>query len=459
MDAKTRLQWRETATNGLTYFRALSLFDNMPDELRVLIPLFCDSLMRIGTRQKSMEELEDLIKLKTGGISFGFHTSTSPNDILKSEEGFSLSGYAFDGNVSAMYELLQTILLETDFDSPMAQTMIKQLLQSGASGAVDAIAESGHRYARKYAAAGLTPEGKLAEQTSGLTQVKLIARLAAAEDNVDTMHTLVAQLKDIQAMVISNMATTNLRIALTCGADASTSNEVALQHFLAATKQSYSHQNGSGHGSTEPFPSYPSKGRIIFPLPYQVSYTALSLSTAPYTSESGAALAVLAPLLTHNFLHHEIREKGGAYGGGAANSGLGGTFGMYSYRDPNPANTMTIYSKAAQWAAERQWTDREIEEAKLSVFQQADAPISVNREGMSRFLSGIDDAMEQQRREWLLDISARDVRAAAEKLAVRVQNGEGSIVMLGEKKPWVRDDEWKVEDMGIAGSPALATSA
>nr|POE63232.1 mitochondrial presequence protease [Quercus suber] len=108
MDAKTRLQWRETATNGLTYFRALSLFDNMPDELRVLIPLFCDSLMRIGTRQKSMEELEDLIKLKTGGISFGFHTSTSPNDILKSEEGFSLSGYAFDGNVSAMYELLLT---------------------------------------------------------------------------------------------------------------------------------------------------------------------------------------------------------------------------------------------------------------------------------------------------------------------------------------------------------------
>ena len=62
------VQWRETATNGLTYFRAFALFKDLPDELRMLVPLFCDSLMRIGTKDKSMEELEDLIKLKTGGI-------------------------------------------------------------------------------------------------------------------------------------------------------------------------------------------------------------------------------------------------------------------------------------------------------------------------------------------------------------------------------------------------------
>ena len=78
---ETRVQWRETATNGLTYFRALSLFKDLPDELRMLIPLFCDSLMRIGTKDKSMEELEDLIKLKTGGIGFGYHASTSPRNI------------------------------------------------------------------------------------------------------------------------------------------------------------------------------------------------------------------------------------------------------------------------------------------------------------------------------------------------------------------------------------------
>nr|POE82737.1 mitochondrial presequence protease [Quercus suber] len=449
-DARTKVQWRETATNGLTYFRALSLFENLPDELRMLVPLFCDSLMRIGTRQRSMEQLEDLIKLKTGGISFGYHTSTSPDDILRSEEGFSLSGYAFDGNVSAMYELLQTVLIETDFDSPKAQTMIKQLLQSGASGAVDAIAESGHRYARKYVAAGLTPEGKFAEQTSGMTQIKLIASLASAEDDADAMQNLITQLKDIQAIAVSNMATANLRVALTCGVDASAPNETALQRFLTSVKHSSSHLSTSTVADPVPARTYPSTGRTIFPLPYQVSYTALSLSTAPYTSKSGAALAVLAPLLTHNFLHHEIREKGGAYGGGAANSGQGGTFGMYSYRDPNPANTMTIYSRAARWAAERQWTDREMEEAKLSVFQQADAPISVNREGMSRFLSGIDDAMEQQRREWLLDVNARDVQAAAETLATRIQNGEDNIVMLGEKKSWLKDEEWRVEDMGSA---------
>lgn len=454
IDTTTKVQWRETATNGLTYFRALSSFEELPDELQMLIPLFCDSMMRIGTRQKSMEELEDLIKLKTGGVSIGYHTSTSPSDIVKVEEGFSLSGYAFDENIPVMYELLQTILLETDFDSPKAHAMIKQLLQSGASGAVDGIAESGHRYARKYAAAGLTPEGKLAEQTSGLTQVKLITSLASAEQDADAMHALIAKLKTIQAFAVSNIAANGMRVALTCGADASSSNESALQQFLASTKQSSSSFATPSFPASFPTQSFSSSGRVIFPLPYQVSYTALSLATVPYTSKPGAALAVLAPLLTHNFLHHEIREKGGAYGGGAANSGLGGTFGMYSYRDPNPANTMAIYRKAMQWAVDRQWSDREIEEAKLSVFQQADAPISVNREGMSRFLSGIDDAMEQQRREWLLDITTRDVRSAAEGLAEKVEKGAGSVVMLGERKPWVAEGEWRIEDMGMASAPA-----
>ena len=45
----------------------------------MLVPLFCDSVMRIGTKDQSMAELEDLIKLKTGGIKFGYHAMTSFN--------------------------------------------------------------------------------------------------------------------------------------------------------------------------------------------------------------------------------------------------------------------------------------------------------------------------------------------------------------------------------------------
>ena len=443
----TEVQWRETGTNGITYFRALSLFKDIPDELRMLIPLFCDSLMRIGTKAKSMEELEDLIKLKTGGISFGYHTTTTPFDIQEAEEGLSLRGHALDRNVPAMYELIQMILLDTDFDSPNAYKMIRQLLQTNASGAVDAIASGGHAYARHYATAGLSLHGKMVEQTAGLTQVNLITGLAAAEENPHAMAELVSKLKAIQAIVIANL-NLNSRMALTCGADSSSANEDALQKFLSSTLAvkltppvTRTHDFVRGQ-------QYPPAGKTFFKFPFQVSYSALALPTGPYNDPSSAPFAILAKLLTHKHLHHEIREKGGAYGGGAYSSGLSGSFGMYSYRDPNTENTLSIYADAGRWAAERDWTERELEEAKLAVFQSVDAPISVNAEGITRFLSGIDEEMEQRRREWLLDVDKQHVKDAAVKLTEDLKKS-ASVALLGEKKDFVRENNgWVVKDMG-----------
>jgi Zn-dependent M16 (insulinase) family peptidase len=161
-------------------------------------------------------------------------------------------------------------------------------------------------------------------------------------------------------------------------------------------------------------------------------------------------LQILSQLLTHKYLHHEIREKGGAYGGGAYSRGLDGVFGFYSYRDPNPQNTMEIMRGAGQWAVEKQWTDRDLEEAKLSVFQSVDAPQSVSDEGMTKFLSGVSDEMMQERRERLLDVTKEQVGEVAQKYVVEsLEKGEGRTVFLGEKKPWV-DGTWETKDMGIS---------
>lgn len=443
----TNVQWRETATNGITYFRALSLFKDLPDELRMLVPLFCDSLMRIGTKDKSMEELEDLIKLKTGGIGFGYHAMTSPRDIEKAEEGLMLSGHALDGNVADMYELIQMILLETDFDSPMAKKMIRQLLQTSASGAVDAIAGSGHSFARHYALAGLTPRGKMAEQTQGLTQVQLITSLAAAEENAAAMTELVQKLKMIQALAVANLKLGS-RVAITCGADAASANEGALRKFLQTTSAANVTRNLSpGPNTLQSGLKYPAGVQTFFNFPYQVSYSALALPTGPYTDRASAPFAILSQLLTHKHLHHEIREKGGAYGGGAFSAGNHGFFGMFSYRDPNPENTLRVMRDAGRWAMEREWSNRELEEAKLGVFQSVDAPRSVSEEGAARFLMGIDEEMEQKRREWLLDVDVGDVREAAEKLNKGMENA--SVTLLGERKGVVKDGEWVVKDLGI----------
>ncbi|EME79874.1 uncharacterized protein MYCFIDRAFT_204362 [Pseudocercospora fijiensis CIRAD86] len=447
-----KIQWVNKPTNGLTYFRALSLFEDLPDELRMLVPLFCDTLMRIGTKNKTMGEIEDEIKAKTGGISFGTHVTTSPYDTQAYEQGLGLTGFAFDRNIPAMFELLQTVLLETDFDSPNAHKMIRQLLQTDASGAVDGVASSGHRYAMKYSTSALSTKSFIDEQFGGLTQVKLITQLAAAEEKPEEMQQLINKLKTIQALAVTNVQNGGLRVALTCGTDAASSNEAALQSFIntvsASSISTPSSSLLSGSITTTP----PQRSRkTLFDLPYQVSYSALAVPTGPFTAQWTAPISILAQLLTHKHLHHEIREKGGAYGGGALSRGLEGSFLMYSYRDPNPDNTLNIYNETMRWAAEKEWTERDLEEAKLSVFQALDAPQSINEEGLSQFLQGITQDLDQQRREWLLDTTVAQVKDAAESLAEKVRH-ESYTTILGKKegKKFVEEEVgWEIQHMGL----------
>ena len=93
-------------------------------------------------------------------------------------------------------------------------------------------------------------------------------------------------------------------------------------------------------------------------------------------------MQVLSGLLSAKFLHSEIREKGGAYGGGAtAGSGRSsptiitfmfaplGAFTYYSYRDPNSLDTFSVFNQSADWVLGNNFGQAEVEEAVLRVFQ------------------------------------------------------------------------------------------
>ncbi|KAF3077549.1 Mitochondrial presequence protease [Trichoderma lentiforme] len=436
------IQWREAPTNGLTYFRAINTLEHLPDDLRELIPLFTDSIMRLGTKDMTMEQLEDLIKLKTGGVSVGYHSTPSPTDFTQSSEGIIFTGMALDRNVPVMYDLLRKLVQETDFDSPEASLRVRQLLQASADGVVNDIASSGHRFAMGHAESSLTRSAWLRQQVGGLSQVKLVTSLTGRPES-DQLEDVISKLKKIQTFALTSG---KMRTALTCGTENVQENLNSLKTFTGALSREV-----SGLAQSNPSP-LPRDSKAFFPLPYQVYYGGLSVATTSYTSPEGAPLQILAQLLTHKHLHHEIREKGGAYGGGAYSKALDGLFGFYSYRDPNPQNTLGIMRNAGRWAMEKEWSDRDLEEAKISVFQGVDAPKSVNQEGMARFLSGITDEMKQKKREQLLDVTKEQVRDVAQKFLVdAIARGEERTTFLGEKQGWV-DGSWSVHEMNVNGA-------
>ena len=103
-------------------------------------------------------------------------------------------------------------------------------------------------------------------------------------------------------------------------------------------------------------------------------------------------------------------------------------------------------------AVDKKWSDRDLEDAKISVFQGVDAPKSVNQEGMGYFLHGITEGMRQKRREQLLDVTKDQVREVAQKFIVEgLEKQAERLVFLGEKRDWV-DQSWSVKEMDTNGS-------
>merc|ERR1711973_774821 len=82
-------------------------------------------------------------------------------------------------------------------------------------------------------------------------------------------------------------------------------------------------------------------------------------------------------------LHPEIREKGGAYGGGASASD--GVFTFYTWGDPKNLETFTVYSKAVDWAMEDNFDQADINEAILRIFQSVDAPVTPSSRELGSF--------------------------------------------------------------------------
>lgn len=441
--------WRETSTNGITYFQAKHLLKDLPSELRLLLPLFTESLMRLGTKEKSVGDLEAEILLKTGGITISPFAAPEPWSLDKYSEGLMISGYALDRNVPALFELIHTLLLDIDFADPKAIAAIQELLESKTSGALDAVSESGHHFAITSASAALTRRGVVQDQLSGLTQIEASARLLdAARNDPNSLHQVIKKLQQLQSIVISNTSSLSTRIV--CEPSSTGHNQRLLGDFLAKLPSadpqlSYTSDVTSGSSLSK---------KAFFNLPFQVSYTGTCLQTAPYSSPDKAPLTVLGQLLIHNFLHPEVREKGGAYGASASASPISGLFTMSSYRDPNPRNTLSVFERAGTFARDKPWTQREIDESKLSMFQSIDAPTSVSGEASKEFLYGITEDMDQQMRENLLDVTKEDVQRVAQKYLIDTPSDLRSTAILGEKKDWVESatEKWDVQHLKVSAS-------
>ena len=432
------LQMDEQPTNGITYVSALFDVSDLPDRLVPYIDLFGDFITELGTAKYSYKDLAQVEKLKTGGIGGGVDTSQPLDGKGAPEVYFAVSGHALDRNVPEMMALLTDVVTSARWTGE--NDRVKLLLSRRAANAGASVGPNGLSFAKGYANASIDAVADLDFRTAGLPHIALLQRLTREKDAA--VEEVTAALAEIAAHVLSADRVMRCRIACQPGASAAAAQN-ALDDFLASLPASGSTKAGADvslAATLASFKAEPSKAFIA--VPTQTNYCAASFATVPYMHEDAAPLFLLGQAMSASFLHRELREKGGAYGGGASAAPVEGVFAFSSYRDPGTTATMETFGRAAEWAAASgNLTSELLEEAHLKAFKAIDAPLAPSSRGASLFTSGLTEDARQLFRDRLLDCTANKMRECAEKYLV---GKVGALAIVGSPAAaaGVKDQGW-----------------
>merc|ERR1719193_241147 len=270
----------------------------------------------------------------------------------------------------------------------------------------------------------------LNESLGGITQVEFLNDLA--KNSPSNLDEIIAKLEKIHSSILGS----GVSKAMVSG-DRKTLNGEAnrnVEEFLS--------QFNSSSPGDEILTLSQDSTKTFITLPAQVNFCAKAIPTVPYTNEDAPALRVLGKIISLNFLHKEIREKGGAYGSGASQSD--GQFSFFSYRDPETKQTIETFDKAVNWAVDGGFTDRDINEALLSLFSGIDKPISPGSRGLSEAMEGLTFDLKKEHRERLLTVTREKLVDVAKRY---LQESTGSIAICGTPKDESVFDEngWSIK--------------
>jgi Zn-dependent M16 (insulinase) family peptidase len=421
--------WFTQPTNGITNLVMQFDTSSLAPSLRPYLPIFCALLPQIGAAGHDYLAMSRRISAATGGVRFGTNLLESPLDLDSMRSVVELKGKCLDRNQTTLCEILTDILTTPDFnDHERLRTVIGQIRTS----MENSIPGAGHSFAARAAAATLTPTASLREEWSGMTQVQTIQQASTLD--VAGLTELAQTFKEIAScLFVSNHAA----VAITAEEYAQKSIQKPLKDLVAALPK-----RTNAQPQTTTFKAQPGVTGWQHNLP--VAYVSRVFRTVPYTHPDAPALMVLAKLLRADFLHREIREKGGAYGGMAGYNAEGGLFSMLSYRDPHLERTLDVYEEGIEWACSGVFSEEMIKESILTAFAELDRPLSPGSRGYREFIhqqQGVNHDMLQNFRNGILAVKQEQMTHVGKTYLKQAFTSSSVGVLAGEelfKKAQVR---------------------
>jgi Zn-dependent M16 (insulinase) family peptidase len=400
-------------TNGVTYIDMRADFSVLEPELQSLLPIFSRALTQSGAAGQSYVEIAQRMAEDTGGIGAGpqVQSLAEVEDFL---ESFIVSGKALDRKAAAFVALLTDLITRLEIDP----ARLKEIIAESATRLESSLANLGFQFAVLLAQAKLGSEGALNERLQGIQMLKTVRGLAKLDD--EALPALIDRLQEARKTLFRQGA---LQIVVTCEESMVDPITSLLQEFV--TKLPPRERTG---GAVRPKALDGAAEARTAPVP--VAFNVRTFKTVRYTHPDAPVLLVLANYLRDNYIHRELREKGGAYGGYANASTGAGLFYFGSFRDPNIVRTYSVYDEAARWVVETPVEPESLKEAILGACGDVDPlespDIKGRREAANR-LTGFGRQEREVFKQRLLEVTGADLRRVAQAYLLDGKSAQATV--------------------------------
>ncbi|MBO1531229.1 insulinase family protein [Psychrobacter sp. F1192] len=390
----------EAGTNGLYYYQVIVPLtdaigagnaETLPANEVInhpLLPIYLSLFSELGTDSLTAYELQAKQAAHSSGVTARISQRTSIDDSQTISSYFVVATRALNRKPEAI-DLLKEVMEHSVFTE---HDRIKEILQSRAASWQSRLASAGHAYAMQTASRGMSRQAHLEYVRSGLPALNALKDFLSHASEDDTqwdelatslmaLHQRIISLPK-HALIISEAEQTERLSDLivsswqdskaseqTISADDVESNvpsefaDLTLDPALNGEKD-----------ATRALEHNPIVQDMAWLVATNVYHNASAYTVPAADHPDTAALMVLAPYLRNGYLHSAIRERGGAYGGGAGYDANACAFKFFSYRDPYCAETFAHFEASIEWLLNEPQTDEQLEEAILGIISGMDKP-------------------------------------------------------------------------------------
>ena len=399
---------------GNTYLYLYYDLGGMAPEDMSCLHLLTDVMDELDTEKHTAQELNTLRNTWLGSSGAWMDCWTGRQEGRPCHAKLIVGMSMLERSLEKAVELGSEWLYETKFSGQQAEAAMERVASQQKLLMEQKFLREGHAFAAMRAAAHFSVESALSERCNGVSYYHYICELLEKAD----WTALGKKMEELWKSVLKKNA---LTISLH-GSDAAldTLKKLLPGSAFAAEKR------GEAKPYTEELTAPVNEAFII---DGGVNYDVLV-----WPMERRLERKVLARVMSYEYLWHNIREVGGAYGTGMVTQNDDTEY-LYTYRDPHLKESYETFAKGPTELAGRDYTEKDMNEFIVGAAAKLDTPRKPREEAAStdcKYFCGITDEMTAAERKSLCSVDAAALKAEAADLSARMEKGVR--VVFGSKE-------------------------